>query len=179
MSKNYYVIAIQRYFSITPSFLLLASILLLVYGYYEDDVCFWIGLVATVAILAISHIAVSLYVRMFGDFATKRQVKYVMDVISLGKALSPEECETIKSYMIEGGAGSVGCVDDYILKVNCMLEAKAKNGDAEANYWLGMYQHLVCEEENHNSVALELIERSAEMGCEKAKNVLKKARKWT
>lgn len=179
MSKNYYYIAIERYFGTKAPFFLLLSLPLFFYGYFESDLCFWIGLVASVLILIVAHLMASSCVRMFGEYATRSQVKYVMAIINNKcEALTENECDKIADLVVCGSVERDGCVDDHIRYINNLLEDRARKGNADANYWLGMYQHHVSKEDGHNRIALQLMEKSAELGSEKAKNMLKKARKW-
>ena len=69
-------------------------------------------------------------------------------------------------------------IEDYINYINHQLEEKSNNGNAEATYWLGIYHRILGESDNHNQVARELIEKSAEMGFERAKKLQERAQKW-
>jgi len=61
--------------------------------------------------------------------------------------------------------------------MNRKSQEKTDLGNAEATYWQGVYQHVQGEGENHNSVARELIEKSAGLGCERAKKLARRERK--
>ena len=179
MKKNYYLIAIQRYFCTPVPYFLIGTVPLMLYGYYESDVWFWVGMVLTMAVLAVNHFLMHSLICAFGHYATMRQVDYVTH-FCIGKedVFSKQECHALME-MIAGQAGNARiCIEDYINYINRRLEEKSEKGNAEATYWLAMYHRLLGEEENHNVVARELIEKSANMGSERAKKLQKRAQKW-
>ncbi|MBQ6750748.1 MAG: hypothetical protein IJR02_15340 [Bacteroidaceae bacterium] len=179
MKRNYYRIAFERYFSTPVPYFLLGAVPLMVYGYYENDFCFWTGMVLTVGLLVLNHFLMYSLTNTFGLYATKKQVEYVTNFVSGGsKVFSKQESEQLLEMMANQMGNNRICIDDYINYINHLLEEKANNGSAEAIYWLGIYHRLLGEAENHNSVARELIEKSANMGFERAKKLQERAKKW-
>ena len=176
MKKNYYRIAIERYFSTPVPYFLIGTVPLMLYGYYESDLWFWVGVVLTLAVFAVNHFLMHSLTSTFGLYATKRQVDYVSTFcVGENDVFSEQECNTLMD-MIAGQSGNAQIsIEDYI---NHRLEEKAGKGDAEATYWLAMYHRLLGEADNHNVVARELIEKSANMGSERAKKLQKRAQKW-
>ena len=71
MKKNYYSIAIERYFSTPVPFFLIATVPLMLYGYYENDLWFWVGMVLTLAVFAVNHFLMHSLTSAFGLYATK------------------------------------------------------------------------------------------------------------
>ncbi len=179
MKKNYYRIAIERYFSTPVPYFLIGTVPLMLYGYYESDLWFWVGMVLTLAVFAVNHFLMHSLTSTFGLYATKRQVDYVSTFcVGENDVFSEQECNTLME-MIAGQSGNAQIsIDDYINYINHRLEEKSDKGDAEATYWLAMYHRLLGESDNHNVVARELIEKSANMGSERAKKIQKRARKW-
>lgn len=179
MKKSYYRIAIERYFCTPLPYILLASVPLMLYGYYENDVCFWVGLVATVLVIVANHALMNSLTRTFGIYATKKQVTYVSFFLKGGsKVFSEQESGKLMEMIVEQSGNQYVNIDDYINYINKNLKEKADNGSAEAVYWLGIYHRRLGEAENHNMVARELIEKAAEMGFERAKKLKEKAKKW-
>lgn len=179
MKKNYYRIAIERYFSTPVPYFLIGTVPLMLYGYYESDLWFWVGMVLTLAVFAVNHFLMHSLTSTFCLYATKRQVDYVSTFcVGENDVFSEQECNTLME-MIAGQSGNAQIsIDDYINYINHRLEEKSDKGDAEATYWLAMYHRLLGESDNHNVVARELIEKSANMGSERAKKIQKRARKW-
>lgn len=179
MKKNYYRIAIGRYFTTPVPFFLLASIPLMLYGHRENEVCFWVGLVATVLIFVINHLMMASLTRTFGLYATKQQVNYVTNFLrkDIG-VFTQQESRKLMEMIVEQSGNRHIDIDDYINYINSNLKEKADDGNAEAVYWLGIYHRKLGEEKNHNIVARELIEKAAEMGFEQAKKMKEKAKKW-
>ena len=81
MKKNYYRIAIERYFSTPVPYCLFATVPMLLYGYYESDLWFWVGLALTVAVFAVNHLMMHSLTSTFGLYATKKQVDYVSNFL--------------------------------------------------------------------------------------------------
>ena len=77
MKKNYYRIAIERYFSTPVPYFLIGTVPLMLYGYYESDLWFWVGMVLTIAVFAVNHLMMHSLTSTFGLYATKKQVDYV------------------------------------------------------------------------------------------------------
>ena len=180
MKRNYYYIAIERYFSTPVPFFLLGTVPTMWYGYYENDILFWIGLVLTVVVVVINHFLMHSLTSTFGMYATKKQMDYVFKFVA-GKnnVFSQQESMKLQEMIVhQKGNAHIG-IEDYINYINHCLEEKSKRGDAEATYWLGIYHRVLGEGENHNSVARELIEKSANMGFERAQKMKGKAQKWT
>ncbi len=177
--KNYYAIAIARYFSTPVPYFLLGSVPLMLYGYWHSELCFWIGLVITVLIFAINHMMMSSLTKTFGMYATTAQIDYLSNVL-MGKCkvFSKQECDSMFNMIADLSFDDKFGIDDYMKHVKQKLESKAKDGNAEANYWLGLYHRKFSEEEGHNALAKQLIEKSADMGFEEAKNMLKRVKKW-
>ena len=179
MKKSYYRIAIERYFSTPVPFCLLVSVPLMLYGYYESDLCFWIGLVATMVVFIVNHALMNSLTQTFGLYATKQQVSYVSHFLKGGsEVFSEQESGKLMEMIVEQSGNCHINIDDYINYINNNLKEKADNGCAEAVYWLGIYHRSIGEAENHNLVARELIEKAAEMGFERAKKLKEKAKKW-
>ena len=165
MKKNYYSIAIERYFSTPVPYFLIGTVPLLVYGYFESDLWFWVGMVLTIAVFAVNHLMMNSLTSTFGLYATKKQVDYVSHFSLLN--------------MIANQSGNAHInIDDYINYINHQLEEKSNRGSAEAMYWLGIYHRILGEADNHNKVAREFIEKSANLGFERAKKLQERARKW-
>lgn len=179
MKRSYYSIAIERYFSTPVPYFLLLTVPLLLYGYFESDVCFWVGLALTVLVFAVNHFLMYSLTTTFGMYATKKQVDYISNFVA-GKTGVFTKMESGKLLdMMAGQAGNrrIG-IDDYINYVNRCLEEKSGKGNAEAMYWLGIYHRCLSDKEGHNLVAREWIEKSANMGFERAKKMQKKASSW-
>lgn len=180
MLKNYYLISIQRYFSTPVPFFLLGSVPLMVYGYFENDTCFWIGLGITVLIFVINHLLMISLTRTFGQYATVREVNYVTNILSgKCKAFSEQECDSLFTMVADLAGNDKITIDDIIRQINTRLKDKADGGNAEAYFVLGMYHRRLSSEADHNAVARQLIEKSADLGWEDAKRMLKKAKRWT
>lgn len=179
MKKNYYRIAIERYFSTPIPYGLLLSVPAMLYGYYESDFWFWLGLVLTVAVFVANHLMMYSLTSTFGMYATKKQVEYVSNFMSGDcKVFSEQESDKLMEMIVNQSGNSYISIEDYINYINHQLEEKSDNGNAEAAYWLGIYYRRLGEADNHNSVARELIEKSAKLGFERAKKLQRKARKW-
>lgn len=179
MKKNYYRIAIERYFSTPVPYCQFATVPMLLYGYYESDLWFWVGLVLTVAVFAVNHLMMHSLTSTFGMYATKKQVDYLSNFLMKDcKVLSEQESSTLMEMIVDQAGNSHICIEDYINYINHRLEEKSENGNAEAAYWLGIYHRRLGETDNHNSVARELIEKSANLGFERAKKLQEKAKKW-
>lgn len=179
MKRSYYSIALERYFSTPVPYFLLGSLPLMLYGYYENDLCFWIGLVVTAALFVANHILMRSLTNTFGLYATKRQVDYVSNfVVGKNEVFSEQECNTLMEMIADQAGNAHISIEDYINYINHRLEEKSDKGNAEATYWLGIYHRHLGEEDNHNSIARELIEKSANMGFERAKKLQARARKW-
>lgn len=179
MKRNYYSIAIERYFSTPVPYFLLGTLPSMLYGYYENDICFWIGLVLTVVVFGVNHFLMHSLISTFGLYATKRQVDYVSNFCMGKSGVFSEQESNMLMEMIAGQAGNARVnINDYINYINHRLEEKSDKGNAEATYWLGIYHRLLGEGENHNSIARELIEKSANMGFERAKKLQARAQKW-
>lgn len=177
--SNYYIIAIERYFCTPVPYFLLGTLPLMFYGYWQNDLCFWIGLVLTVLVFVINHLMMNSITRTFGQYATVRQVDYVSSII-MGKCkvFSDQECDNFFTMIAELSQDGKFTIDDYIRQINHKLEDKAGNGNAEANYWLGVYHRKLNKDKDHNIIARQFIEKSADLGWEDAKKILKKAQKW-
>ncbi|MBO4673169.1 MAG: hypothetical protein J5616_02330 [Bacteroidaceae bacterium] len=179
MKKNYYRIAIERYFSTPVPYFLIGTVPLMLYGYYESDLWFWVGMVLTLAVFAVNHFLMHSLTRAFGLYATKRQVDYVSHFcVSKDDVFSEQEVHTLMSMIADQSDNAKISIEDYINYINHQLEEKSNKGNAEATYWLAMYHRLLGETDNHNVVARELIEKSANMGSERAKKLQKRAQKW-
>lgn len=179
MKRSYYSIAIERYFSTPVPYFLLGTVPLMLYGYYEDDLWFWAGLVLTVAVFAVNHYLMHSLTSAFGLYATKKQVDYVTHFVVDKNGVFSEQ-ETVKLLEMianQSGNAHIG-IEDYINYINHRLKEKSDNGNAEATYWLGIYHRMLGEGNNHNSIARELIEKSASMGFERAKKLQKRAKEW-
>ena len=180
MKRCYYIIALERYFSTPVPYFLLATVPLMLYGYYESDLWFWVGLVLTVAVFAVNHFLMRSLTRTFGLYATRKQVDYVSNfLVGKNEVFSEQESDTLMD-MIAGQSDNeqIG-IDDYINYINNRLKEKMEKGSAEATYWLGVYHRILGEADDHNRVARQLIEKSAEMGSERAKKLQERAKKWT
>lgn len=178
--RNYYLLAIQRYFSTPVPYFMIISVPLMFYGYWNDDLCFWLGMGITVLAIAINHLMMSTLTRTFGMYATVKEVNYVSSIVSGDcKVFSKQECEKMLLMFANLSDNDKYSIEDYIRHINHQLEDKAKNGNAEANYWLGVYYRKLCKEDDHNAVARQFIEKSAELGWEEAKRLLKKAKTWS
>ena len=177
--KNYYKIAVERYFSTHVPYFFIGTLPLMLYGYFENDICFWVGLVLTLVVFVVNHIVVKSLTNTFGLYVTRKQVDYVSH-FCVGKTGVFTEQESSKLMdMIAGQMGNSRIsIEDYINYINHQLEEKADKGNAEATYWLGIYHRVLGETENHNTIARELIEKSANMGFERAKKLQERARKW-
>ena len=179
MKKNYYRIAIERYFSTPVPYCQFATVPMLLYGYYESDLWFWVGLVLTVAVFAVNHLMMHSLTSTFGMYATKKQVDYLSNFLMKDcKVLSELESSTLMEMIVDQVGNSHISIEDYINYINHRLEEKSENGNAEATYWLGIYHRRLGETDNHNSLARELIEKSANLGFERAKKLQEKAKKW-
>lgn len=179
MKKNYYRIAIERYFSVPIVYGLLLTVPVMVYGYYESDPWFWLGMATTVALLVLHHVMIRTLTRTFGIYATHKQVKYVSNFITTDcSVFTDKESDALKDMIFEQAGNDRIGIDDYINYINHLLEEKSKANNAEALFWLGMYYRMLGEADNHNSVARDFIEKSASLGFERAKKLRKKARKW-
>lgn len=178
--RNYYLIAIERYFSTPVPYFLLGSVPLMLFGYFKNDLCFWLGLVATIVIFAVNHFLMSSLTKTFGYYATMSEVDYVSSII-MGKCkvFSDQECDKLFSMIANLSGDDKFTVTDYIRHINHQLEDKAGSGNAEANYWLGMYHRKLNKDKNHNAIAKQFFEKSAELGWEDAKRMLEKAKKWS
>lgn len=179
MKRNYYVIAVERYFSTPVPYFLLGTLPLMLYGYYANDLWFWVGLILTVAVFVVNHFLMHSLTNTFGLYATKKQVDYVSN-FCMGKSevFSEQESDALMTMIAEQSGNKRICIDDYINYINNRLKEKSAEGSAEATYWLGIYHRVLGEEENHNSVARELIEKSANMGFERAKKLQERAKGW-
>src|SRR5574344_97677 len=178
MKKNYYRIAIERYFSISVPYFLILSVPVMMYGYFENDYFFWIGLGATVVLLVLNHLIIHSITSVFGIYVTKKQVNYVKSFVKKdNKALTEKESSELFEMMASQMGNPHVDIENYIHRSNLLLEEKMKQGNAEAYYWLGIYHHVLGESEDHNQVAYELIEKSAELGSERAKKLQKNAKK--
>jgi hypothetical protein len=179
MKKNYYRIAIERYFSTPVPYFLIGTVPLMLYGYYESDVWFWVGMVLTIAVFAVNHFMMHSLTSTFGLYATKKQVDYVSHFcVGKSEVFSEQESNTLMNMIAEQSGNARINIEDYINYINHQLEEKSNNGNAEATYWLGIYHRILGESDNHNQVARELIEKSAEMGFERAKKLQERAQKW-
>ncbi len=179
MKRSYYSIAIERYFSTPIPYFLIGTVPLMLYGYYESDVWFWVGIVLTVAVFAVNHLVVHSLTSTFGLYATKKQVDYVSHFcVGKNEVFSEQESCTLMNMIAEQYGNSHINIDDYINYINRQLEEKSNKGNAEATYWLGIYHRILGEADNHNKVARELIEKSANMGFERAQKLQERARKW-
>ncbi|MBQ6965221.1 MAG: hypothetical protein IJP82_05970 [Bacteroidaceae bacterium] len=179
MKKSYYRIAIERYFSTPVPYCLIGTVPLMLYGYYENDLCFWIGLALTVVLFGVNHLLMHSLTTTFGLYATKKQVDYVSNfVMGNSDVFSKQESMELMEMMADQAGNNHISIDDYINYINHQLEEKSDRGNAEATYWLGIYHRLLGETDNHNSLARELIEKSAEMGFERAKEIQERAKKW-
>ena len=179
MKKSYYRIAIERYFTTPVPLFLFASVPLMLYGYYENDVCFWVGLVVTVLVFVVNHVLMNSLTKTFGPYATREQVSYVSKFLrSDNPVFTEQESDKLMEMIVEQSGNRHIDIEDYINYINKNLKEKADNGSAEAVYWLGIYHRRLGEAENHNLVARELIEKAAEMGFERAKKLKEKAKKW-
>lgn len=179
MKKSYYRIAVERYFSTGIPYYLLGTVPLMMYGYYESDLWFWVGMVLTVAVFVVNHLMVNSLTSTFGLYATKKQVDYVSHfLVGKNAAFSEQESHALLQLITDQTGNPHVNIEDYINMINHSLEEKSNNGNAEATYWLGIYHRILGEAENHNKVARELIEKSAEMGFERAKKLQKRAQKW-
>ena len=159
MKKNYYSIAIERYFSTPVPYFLIGTVPLMLYGYYESDVWFWVGMVLTVAVFALNHFMMHSLTSTFGLYATKKQVDYVSNFcVGKNEVFSEQESSRLMEMIAEQSGNSRINIEDYINYINHQLE----EGEAD----------------NHNIVARELIEKSAKMGFERAKKLQERARKW-
>ncbi len=179
MKRSYYSIAIERYFSTPVPYLLVGTVPLMLYGYYESDLWFWVGLVLTVAVFAVNHFLMHSLTTTFGPYATRKQVDYVSHFVAgKNEVFSEQESgQLLEMIADQSGNAHIG-IEDYINYINHRLKEKSDNGSAEATYWLGIYHRVLGEGNNHNSIARELIEKSANMGFERAKKLQKRARKW-
>ena len=179
MKRSYYSIALERYFSTPIPYFLLGTVPMMFYGYYENDFFFWTGLVLTVAVFAINHFLMHSLTRTFGIYVTKKQMDYISNFVAGKNQVFSEQENTKLLEMIaeQTGNSHIG-IDDYINYINHCLEEKSNRGNAEATYWLGIYHRFLGEADNHNSIARELIEKSANMGFERAKKLQERAKKW-
>lgn len=179
MTNNYYVNAIKRYFSTLPPYFMLLSVPLMFYGYWEDDLCFWIGLVVTVGALVVNHVYMKLMNLTFGPYATMEQIYYVENLLSSDNKVLPKQVrEGLFNTMADLTLNRNVTVVDLIKQINKNLEIEAGNGNAEAHYWLGIYHLKLSKEKGHGTTAKQLIEKSAELGFDGAKKMLKKRKKW-
>ena len=179
MKRNYYSIAIERYFSTPVPYFLIGTVPLMLYGYYESDVWFWLGMALTVAVFALNHFMMHSLTSTFGLYATKKQVDYVSNFcVGKNDVFSEQESNRLMEMIAEQSGNSRINIEDYINYINHQLEEMSNNGNAEATYWLGIYHRSLGEADNHNIVARELIEKSAKMGFERAKKLQERARKW-
>ena len=180
MKRSYYSIALERYFSTPVPYFLLGTLPLLLYGYYENDLLFWVGLVLTVAVFVVNHFLMRSLTNTFGLYATKKQMDYVSHfVVGKTEVFSEQESNTLMDMIAQQSDNERIGIEDYINYINNRLKEKSEKGNAEATYWLGIYHRVLGEEENHNSVARELIEKSANMGFERAKKLEERAKRWT
>lgn len=179
MKKNYYLIALGRYFSTPVPFGLLISVPVMMYGYYADDLFFWVGLVATVALVGLNHLLMHSLTTTYGYYATRQQVRYVHSIVA-GKceAFSDEECSKMMEMIVAQAGNSHIAIEDYINYINQQLKEKSERGNAEATYWLALYHRHLGEATNHNSVARDLMAKAADMGSERAKKMQGRAKKW-
>ena len=179
MKRSYYSIAIERYFSTPVPYFLVGTVPLMLYGYYESDLCFWVGMVTTVAVFVVNHFLMHSLTSTFGLYATKKQVDYVSNfVVGKSEVFSEQESVQLMEMIADQSGNAHIGIEDYINYINNRLKEKSENGNAEATYWLGIYQRMLGEGSNHNSVARELIEKSANMGFERAKKLQERAKKW-
>ena len=179
MKKSYYRIAIERYFSTPVPYFLIGTLPLMLYGYYESDLWFWVGMVLTIAVFAVNHFMMHSLTRTFGLYATKKQGDYVSNFcVGKNEVFSEQESNTLLNMIADQSGNAHINIEDYINYINHQLEEKSSRGSAEAMYWLGIYHRILGEADNHNKVARELIEKSAEMGFERAKKLQKRAQKW-
>ena len=88
MKRSYYSIAIERYFSTPVPYFMLGTVPLMLYGYYQSDLCFWMGLALTVVVVAINHFLMYSLTSTFGLYATRKQVDYVSHFITGGSGTS-------------------------------------------------------------------------------------------
>lgn len=179
MKRSYYSIAIERYFSTPVPYFLLGTVPLMLYGYYESDLWFWVGLLLTLAVFAVNHFLMHSLTSTFGLYATKKQVDYVSN-FCMGKneVFSEQESKTLMEMIADQSGNTRISIEDYINYINHRLEEKSDKGNAEATYWLGIYHRILGEADNHNLIARELIEKSANMGFERAKKLQERAKKW-
>ena len=179
MKKNYYRIAIERYFSTPVPYFLIGTVPLMLYGYFENDVWFWVGMVLTVAVFAVNHFMMHSLTSTFGLYATKKQVDYVSHFcVGKNEVFSEQESNTLLHMIADQSGNAHINIDDYINYINHQLEEKSNKGSAEAMYWLGIYHRILGEADNHNKVAREFIEKSANLGFERAKKLQERAQKW-
>lgn len=179
MKRSYYSIAIERYFSTPVPYFMLGTVPLMLYGYYQSDLCFWMGLALTVVVVAINHFLMYSLTSTFGLYATRKQVDYVSHFITGGSGVFTEqECTQLMEMIADQSGNSRISIDDYINYINHQLEEKSGRGNAEATYWLGIYHRVLGEADDHNRIARELIEKSADMGFERAKKLQERARGW-
>ena len=99
-------------------------------------------------------------------------------LVGKNAAFSEQESHALLQLITDQTGNPHVNIEDYINVINHSLEEKSNNGNAEATYWLGIYHRILGEADNHNKVARELIEKSAEMGFERAKKLQKRAQKW-
>ena len=179
MKKNYYSIAIERYFSTPVPYFLIGTVPLLVYGYFESDLWFWVGMVLTIAVFAVNHLMMNSLTSTFGLYATKKQVDYVSHFcVGKNEVFSEQESNALLNMIANQSGNAHINIDDYINYINHQLEEKSNKGSAEAMYWLGIYHRILGEADNHNKVAREFIEKSANLVFERAKKLQERARKW-
>lgn len=180
MKRSYYIIAMERYFSTPVPYFLLATVPLMLYGYYENDFWFWVGVVLTVAVFALNHFLMHSLTNTFGLYATRKQVDYVSRFLVGKNDVFSEQESNVLMEMIVGQSGNERVsIDDYINYINNRLKEKSEKGSAEATYWLGIYHRVLGETEDHNAVARELIEKSANMGFKRAKKLQERAKRWS
>lgn len=180
MKRSYYSIAIERYFSTPVPYFLVLTVPLMLYGYYKNDLWFWVGMGLTVTVFLINHIMMRALTNTFGLYATKKQVDYVSHfVVGKSEVFSEQESNALMDMIADQSDNERIGIDDYINYINNRLKEKSEKGSAEATYWLGIYHRVLGEAENHNSVARELIEKSASMGFERAKKLQERAKRWT
>lgn len=180
MKRSYYSIALERYFSTPVPYFLLATVPLMVYGYFESDLWFWVGMVLTVMVFAVNHFMMHTLTNTFGLYATRKQVDYVTQFLGRKNGVfSEHESNQLLDMIASQSDNAHISIEDYINYINHQLKEKSEKGSAEATYWLGIYHRVLGEADNHNAVARELIEKSASMGFERAKKMQKRAREWT
>lgn len=116
----------------------------------------------------------------FGPYATQKQVNYICEIVmGRSEVFTKGECDSFLDMMARLNDDEKINIDDYIRQINFKLKEKADNGSAEALYWLGMYEYNFGEGNDRKQKVLAFFEKSAEMGCEDAKKMLKKTKKWS